>query len=175
MHHEAWTVLPRVLERFEIDDPLLWGHSDGGSIALLYASRFPTTALIVEAAHVFVEPVTLEGIRSAGTRKQFLIERLSRYHGSKTEELWNSWAETWLDPSFAPWSIEAELSNIKCPALVIQGEDDEYGTREQVDRIAGAIGEKAETLMIPGVAHTPHREAKDVVVDASVKFLKKYV
>ncbi len=175
MHHEAWTVLPAVLEHFEIRDPILWGHSDGGSIALLYASRFPATALVVEAAHVFVESVTLDGIRSAGPRKDFLIDRLRRYHGDKTEDLWNSWADTWLDESFAEWNIEAELSNIECPALIIQGEEDEYGTREQVDRIADAIGDKAEILMVPYVAHTPHREAKDIVLEASVEFLNKYV
>lgn len=175
LHHEAWTVLPFVLEQFQIRNPILWGHSDGGSIALLYASRFPTAALVIEAAHVFVETVTLEGIMSAQPRKEFLIERLSRYHGDKTEKLWNSWVDTWLDESFADWNIEALLPEIKCPALIIQGENDEYGTEEQVIRIAKGIGERAEVLMIPDCTHTPHRDAREIVLKAGVEFLNKYV
>lgn len=175
LHHEAWTVLPNVLEQFEIRNPILWGHSDGGSIALLYASRFPTKALVSEAAHVFVETVTLDGIRAAQPRKSFLIDRLRRYHGDKTEDLWNAWVDTWLEDSFADWNIEAELANISCPALIIQGEDDEYGTKEQVSRIAKGIGENAEVLMIPNSGHTPHREAREIVLKAGIDFLKKYV
>lgn len=142
---------------------------------MLYAARFPTKALVVEAAHVFVEPVTLEGIRLAGPRKAFLTERLSRYHGEKTEDLWSSWVDTWLDESFAHWNIEAVLPDIKCPTLIIQGENDEYGTKEQVTRIAKGIGEKAEVLMIPDCAHTPHRDAREIVLNAGVEFLRKYV
>ncbi len=175
MHYEAWTVLPDVLEQFQIRDPILWGHSDGGSIALLHASRFPTKALVSEAAHVFVETETLDGIKAAGPRKQFLTGRLGRYHGDKTEDLWNSWVDTWLDESFLEWNIEAELANINCPALIIQGEDDEYGTKEQVIRIARGIGKNAEVLMIPHCNHTPHRDAKEIVLTAAVDFLNKYV
>ena len=142
---------------------------------MLYASRFATAALVVEAAHVFVESFTLDGIRSAEPRKKFLIERLSRYHGDKTEELWNGWTDTWRDESFADWNIEAVLPAIECPALIIQGDDDEYGTKEQVLRIAKGIGEKAEIFIIPDCSHTPHREAREIVLKASIQFLKKYV
>lgn len=132
-------------------------------------------ALVVEAAHVFVENITLDGIRAAGPRKAFLTERLGRYHGDKTEELWNSWVDTWLDKSFAVWNIEALLPDIKCPTLIIQGENDEYGTNEQVTRSASGIGEKAEVLMIPDCTHTPHRDAREIVLKAGAEFLNKYV
>ncbi len=175
LDYEALTILPAVLEHFQIRNPVLWGHSDGGSIALLFASRFPARALILEAAHVFVEPETLGGIRAAVERKDFLIERLRPFHGDKTDALWSAWVDTWLDESFADWNIETSLPDIECPALVIQGENDAYGTKEQVIRIARGIGRKAEVLMIPGCAHRPHHEAREIVLENSVRFLNKYV
>ena len=170
LHHEAWTILPPVLTHFGIQKPILWGHSDGGSIALLYAARFPTEAVITEAAHVFVEPITLEGIREAVTRKDFLIERLTRYHGEKMIDLWNAWADTWLEKSFDVWNIEEYLPNIKCAALIMQGENDAYGTAEQVNRIAKGIGQKAKIVMIPNCGHTPHKEAREIVLKNILKF-----
>lgn len=170
LHHEAWTILPSVLTHLGIQKPILWGHSDGGSIALLYASLFPTEAVITEAAHVFVEPITLEGIRTAVAQKDFLIDRLSRYHGEKTKDLWNAWADTWLEKSFDVWNIEEHLPNIKCAALIMQGENDAYGTVEQVNRIAKGIGEKAKIALIPDCGHTPHKEAREIVLNNILKF-----
>jgi pimeloyl-ACP methyl ester carboxylesterase len=171
LHVEAWEMTPSVFLHFGIENPILLGHSDGGSIALLYASRFPTRAIITEAAHVFVEPITLHGIKEALIRKAFLIDRLKRYHGDKTEDLFLAWSDTWLDKSFENWNIEAFLTEIKCKSLIIQGENDEYGTVEQVLRIEKGIGENAEILMIRGCGHTPHRDAETVVLDKIITVL----
>ena len=175
LHTEAWTALPSVLAAFDIKKPILYGHSDGGSIALLYAARFPTRAIITEAAHVFVESVTLDGIKQAVTRRDFLIEKLTRFHGNKTPDLWAAWADTWLHKSFETWNIEAVLNEITCPSLIIQGKNDEYGTAEQVRRIAKGIGENVEILMLPHCGHAPHKETQKVVLDNVLKFLTHHV
>jgi pimeloyl-ACP methyl ester carboxylesterase len=172
LHHEAWDVLPSFIEHFNIKKPILFGHSDGGTIALLYAARFKTEKIITEAAHVLVENVTLEGIKQALTNKDFLISRLEQYHGKKTVELFNAWTKTWLDPSFKNWNIEKLLKNISCPTLIIQGENDEYATIEHVNRIIENIGKNTAALIIPNCGHTPHREAENIVLDAVVSFLK---
>ncbi len=171
LHHEAWEMTPSVLAHFGIENPILFGHSDGGSIALLYASRFPTKALITEAAHVFVENITLVGIEQALSRKDFLIDRLARFHGEKTVDLFTAWSETWLSKPFQHWTIEAFLHDITCPALIIQGENDEYGTAEQVERIVRGIGKKAKALMVPNCGHTPHKDAEKLILNEIYKML----
>ncbi len=175
LQHEAWEVLPSVLEQLGIENPILWGHSDGGSIALLYASRFPTKALVTEAAHVLTEKITLEGIRKALTRKALLIERLTRLHGDKTADLFAAWSDTWLQDSFKNWNIEAILRDITCPSLIIQGEKDEYASAEHVNRIVKGIGHNAEPLMIPNCGHTPHKESPELILNHVSNFLTKYV
>jgi pimeloyl-ACP methyl ester carboxylesterase len=171
LHDEASEMTPSVFAHFGIEKPILFGHSDGGSIALLYASRFPTRAIIAEAAHVFVEPITLHGIEEALIRKAFLIDRLKRYHGNKTEDLFSAWADTWLDKSFENWNIEGFLKDIKCKSLIIQGVNDEYGTVEQVERIVEGIGENVEKFIIPDCGHTPHKDAELIVLDKISKML----
>ncbi len=158
---EAYEVLPRVLDAMAISEPILFGHSDGGSIALLYASRFPTRAVITEAAHVFVEEVTRAGIGAAleAWRTTDLPDRLARYHGDKTEALFFAWADTWLSEPFASWNIEHCLPRITCPVLAVQGADDEYGTRRQVDAIVGGVSGRARALMLPDCRHIPHQQA----------------
>ncbi|MEN9612796.1 MAG: hypothetical protein RLZZ628_3610 [Bacteroidota bacterium] len=171
LEKEAWEILPPLLQHYGIKNPILVGHSDGGSIALLYAARFPVKKLITEAAHVLVEDLTLAGIREAITRKAFLIERLSRYHGDKTEALWSSWTDTWLSDFFQTWNIEAHLPKITCPSLIIQGEKDPYGTDLQVERIVSGIGAPAKALLIPEMGHTPHYEAKEIVSESIIHFI----
>lgn len=175
LQHEAWEVLPSVLEQLNIKNPILWGHSDGGSIALLYASRFPTQALITEAAHVLTEKITLEGIQKALTRKAFLIDRLARFHGDKTADLFAAWSDTWLQDSFKNWNIEAILSDINCPSLIIQGENDEYGSIEQVHRIVKGVGQKAQEVIIPDCGHTPHKESTENVLNHFLNFINHHV
>lgn len=175
LHHEAWEVLPAVLAHLGIKCPVLFGHSDGGSIALLYASRFETLALLTEAAHVFVEDITLTGIREAVTRKDFLTERLAAFHGEKTVNLFTSWSDTWLDKDFKDWNIEANLKNIACPALIMQGDKDEYGTGEQVTRITKGIGKQAQKLTVDNCGHTPHKESPDKIEHHIINFLSNHV
>jgi pimeloyl-ACP methyl ester carboxylesterase len=175
LHEEALDVLPELLHELGIMRPVLIGHSDGGSIALIFASAFPdrVKAVVTEAAHVFVEDITLEGIRKAaavyeGTN---LREQLQKYHGEKTDAMFRAWSETWLSDEFRSWNLEEYLPGIKCPLLVIQGEDDEYGTPAQVAAIVSKVSGPAEPLIIPGCGHIPHHQAKEKVVEAMANFI----
>ena len=122
---------------------------------------------MTEAAHVFVEEITLAGIRAAGCAyaETDLATRLSRYHGDKTERLFRAWYDRWLSPEFRAWNIEAELARVTCPVLVLQGDADEYGTADQVSAIARAVSGPAETVMLPAVGHTPHHQASEKVLE----------
>ncbi|MEY4934502.1 MAG: hypothetical protein RIS64_861 [Bacteroidota bacterium] len=171
LEKEAWDILYPLLQHYGIKNPILVGHSDGGSIALLYASRFPVKKLITEAAHIFVETVTLEGIHQAIAQKAFLMDKLKVYHGDKTEALWSAWADTWLSDDFNSWNIEAHLKKITCPSLIIQGENDPYGTNLQVERTVLGIGAHAKALLIPKIGHTPHYEAKQIVLESIIEFI----
>ncbi len=173
--HKQAEVLESVLIEAGIDRAVLFGHSDGGSIALIAAARHPERirAVVTEGAHVFVEPESLAGIREAKLLLQTtdLRERLVRHHGDKTDGVTSAWIDTWLHESFHDWNIEALLSAIHCPLLVLQGVDDEYGTVAQVDAIASQVSGPVETHVIPGAAHTPHREARDATLELTVRFL----
>jgi pimeloyl-ACP methyl ester carboxylesterase len=173
LDREALEVLPDVLAACGVTDPILVGHSDGGSIALLYASRYPARALVTEAAHVFVEDVTVAGIRDAVNAWQGsdLKQKLVRYHGNKTDPLFAAWTGTWLSNAFASWNIEAALQDIDCPALVIQGEDDEYGTPLQLNAIAGGVSGAVRTMLLPECRHVPHLQAADRVLPAIAGFI----
>jgi pimeloyl-ACP methyl ester carboxylesterase len=178
MHHEALDVLPRVLEALEVERPILFGHSDGGSIALIFAgSGQPSPAgLIVEAAHVFVEDVTVTRIAElkASYRSTDLRARLERHHGANVDRLLEQWTQTWLSPEFRDWNIEEYLAGIHCPVLVLQGRDDEYGTLRQVKAIADAVPQ-AETRVIDGCGHAPHIDRREDVVEASCGFVGRRV
>lgn len=175
--HEARTILPDVLSHFGIEKATLIGHSDGGTIALLFAARFPerTEGVIAIAAHAYVEEAALAGIRKTlaiyETNRSFR-ERLEKYHGDKAEPLIRAWAGTWLSDAFRSWSIEAELKAVRAPALIIQGTADEYATPDHVGRIAAALGGPVETLLIEGAGHTPQRDARAQVIEAIQRFVK---
>lgn len=166
MHREA-DVLAALLEQRGIEKAILFGHSDGGTIALLAAARHPQriAAVITEGAHVFVEEVTLQGIELA--RQLYattdLPARLQRHHGDRTEAMVQAWIATWSAPFFRGWDITNDIAPVRCPVLVLQGVDDEYGTVAQVEAIAAAVSGPVYTHLIPDAAHSPHKEAPGAV------------
>ena len=177
LEREAGEALPDLLAACGVGRHILIGHSDGGTIALLHAARQPAGLLGVatEAAHVFVEDCTIEGIESAVTawRETDLARRLARYHGDKAESVFRGWAETWLRPGFRGWRMVDRLPAIDCPCLVIQGIDDMYGTRAQVEAITGGVAGPAEALLVPDCGHAPHLEAPAVVLPAIAGFVHR--
>jgi pimeloyl-ACP methyl ester carboxylesterase len=174
MHHEAEVVVPLLLEQADVSRPVLLGHSDGASIAILYAARFPNSAaaLILEAPHVFVEDLTVESIAQARTAYQTndLPERLARYHQDADRTFWG-WNDIWLNPEFRSWNIESCLESIRCPVLVIQGEDDEYGTPRQLAAIQTKIP-AAQVALFPQCKHAPHRDRPELTLRRIVAFLE---
>ncbi|NNN19684.1 MAG: alpha/beta hydrolase [Acidimicrobiaceae bacterium] len=177
MHDEALEMLPRVLKSLNIDKPILVGHSDGGSIALIHAGAgYQVSALVLIAPHVIVEDQSIEGISAA--RETFLstnlAEKMSRYHIDAESTFWG-WNRVWLSPEFREWNIEEYLPAIDVPILVIQGDQDEYGTLAQLDLIARNVAGEVERKIIPGTRHSPHLQATEDVVDAVVKFLSQFI
>ena len=176
MHIEALEILPKVLEAHQIEQAILIGHSDGGSIALIAASQLPQIkGVITEGAHVFVEEETLAGIREAikAYETTDIAKRLERYHGDKVPALYAAWTQTWTAPWFREWNIEGVLPKITCPVLAIQGLDDEFGTAKQVTAIAGQVSGEGRELLIPDCGHTPHKEARAVTEAAMLEFISK--
>jgi len=175
LHEEALEILPAVLDRAGLTRVILIGHSDGGSMSLLFAAAYPerVLAVVTEAAHVFVEDVTLAGIREAVTLYETanLKQQLQKYHGENTEVMFHAWADTWLAPAFRDWNIEYCLCRIISPLLVIQGSDDVYGTPAQVDAIVSGASGPAYPLIIPGCGHIPHLEAREQVTAAIIPFV----
>ncbi|MCC7410144.1 MAG: alpha/beta hydrolase [Gammaproteobacteria bacterium] len=176
MHGEAFDVLPRVLEASGIRDAILVGHSDGGSIALLYCGGTPAAEVrggITLGAHVFVEDLSVESIALAKTRyhEGDLRAKLERFHGAAVDEVFRGWNDIWLHPDFRRWNIEAYLPHIRVPFLVIQGDDDQYGTPGQVAAIARGSGGAVDRLMVPECNHWPHLEQEQITLDAMRTFV----
>jgi pimeloyl-ACP methyl ester carboxylesterase len=179
MHDEA-EVLGEVLDATGVRDAVLVGHSDGASIAIIHAGSVAGTrvrALVLEAPHVFTEPEGLASIaRIADTyRTTDLPLRLAKYHGSNTEGAFWGWNRVWLDPEFRAWNIEEYLGSIRVPTLVIQGEDDEYGTMRQVDATRHQLAGPAEILILPDCGHTPHRDQRERVLAEMARFIQASV
>ncbi len=177
MHDEALEALPAVIEHFELREVIFFGHSDGASIALIYtgARLAPVRALVLEAPHVFVEPVCVESIARIAREYETtrLRERLARHHGGNTDSMFKTWTDVWLRPEFLKWNIEECLSAIESPVLVVQGEDDEYGTVKQVDSVVSQVSGPAQSLMLPGCGHSPHSDQPDAVLEAAGRFIRK--
>ena len=171
LHRLALDELPELLAACEIQRPILVGHSDGATIAALYAAHRPAAALVVEAIHVLVEPETVAGVSNAGERRDWLIERLGKYHGKQAPALVAAWADTWCAEWFRTWNVVSELKTINCPVLAIQGLDDQYGTVRQVAELGAVLATPFEQLMIDGCGHSPHHEAETTVLSAIVRFL----
>lgn len=174
---EALVFLPDLLEKLNIVKPILIGHSDGGSIALIYAGKHLCLGIICEAAHIYVEKITLEGIQSAKSNPDLrqIKEKLKKYHGDKTDDIFSAWADTWLSEGFKDWNISSKLNGIVCPVLLIQGLDDEYATPEQVEKIAEAMPMAAyvQTTLLENCAHVPHFQAADIVLNRMIDFIKQ--
>ena len=174
LHHEALEVLPAVLDACGIADPVLIGHSDGASIALLAAGagETPVRGAVVMAPHVFVEDITIAGIEKARTAwfEGGLARALARYHDD-AEGAFRGWNEAWLAPEFRAWNIEEYLSGIRCPLLTIQGVDDEYATLAQIDAIERQVSCPFERLDLADCRHTPWRDQPDLVAAAIARFV----
>lgn len=177
MHQQALEVLPTLLSALGIDTcqqpPWLFGHSDGGSIALIHAAHFPkrVAGAIVLAPHILVEGVSLRSIEKARIAFQQgdLRERLARHHND-TDSAFLGWNNAWLSPDFAGWNLSSELTRISCPLLAIQGVDDEYGTLEQIRGIACAAPQ-TQLLQLPQCGHAPHRDQPLAVMAAVQRFV----
>jgi pimeloyl-ACP methyl ester carboxylesterase len=172
--HEEAALLPDLLDAAGIDRAVLFGHSDGGSIALIAAAAHPSRieALVLEAPHVFVEEESIASVERAVARyrEEDMRPRLARHHRD-VDLAFFGWSDVWLDPEFRRWNLEAFLPRITCPVLLIQGEDDQYGTLRQIDAIARQVRGRVEQLVLQDCGHVPHRDQRQAVLNASVAFL----
>jgi pimeloyl-ACP methyl ester carboxylesterase len=173
MHRQAREVLPMLLAALGVDAPVrLYGHSDGGSIALLHAAMFPQAveSVVAAAPHVFVEDLSISSIEAAKRSYEStdLRDKLARHHADP-DSPFRGWNDIWLDPAFRDWNIERELEAIRCPLLALQGVQDEYGTLEQIRRIARRVPQ-ARLLEIVRCGHSPHRDQPEAVIGAAVEF-----
>ncbi|MBF0201015.1 MAG: alpha/beta hydrolase [Desulfamplus sp.] len=180
LHGYALVELPGIIERLvPAGRPFfIVGHSDGGTIGLIYASEQNPglRGVITEAAHIFVEPVTIEGIKAAvEIFEERLLEPLSKYHGDKTRDIFNAWWEIWLAPHFRYWNIEYLLPSIHCPVMAIQGVDDVYGTSAQVDGIVNGVSNGGVKVMIEKCGHSPHLEQRQVVLGKMADFMTEHM
>jgi len=180
MHRQAHDVLPALLLALGVDTaanpPCLLGHSDGGSIALLYAARFPdrVSGIVVLAPHIMVEDISVSSIDKARTAylDTDLRQRLARHHADPDSAFWG-WNDSWLNPAFRLWSIEAEIAAITCPLLVVQGLDDEYGTLAQIRGIAKVV-KQTELLELAECGHSPHRDQPAQLTSRMGRFFKHH-
>ncbi|WP_409525882.1 alpha/beta fold hydrolase [Nitrincola sp. MINF-07-Sa-05] len=175
LEQEGRIWLPKLLDALEMEQAILLGHSDGGSVALVGAAVSPRViGLITMAAHIQVDNLTLAGIRQTLERYQNsdLPERLARYHGDRTDLLFRAWYETWLRDSFqTSFDLTPWLGQIGCPALIMQGQKDSYGLPEQVAEIARGIGQQATPHFIPECGHSPHLEQPEICLEEIRRFI----
>jgi len=174
MHAQADEVLPALFAELGIERPWLFGHSDGATIALLHAARHPAAGVVAVAPHLFVEDVSVASIEKARAEYETgeLRSRLARHHADP-DSAFRGWNDVWLLPEFRNWNIEAEIDTIACPVLAIQGEDDEYGTLEQIRAIARRLP-KTRLLIIPECGHSPHRDQPAVLSREAGRFIREH-
>jgi len=171
MHEEARGMLPQLLRALGVEDPVLVGHSDGASIALIHAAEYPARAVVAMAPHVFVEEMCLVEIR--GAREEYehagLRERLARHHRDPDAAFYG-WNDVWLDPEFRAWDIADSVAEIECPLLLIQGERDQYGTMAQLDAIERLARGPVERVHLD-CRHAPHLECPGETLGAVTGFV----
>ena len=172
MHDEALMVLPELLDRLEIREPVLVGHSDGASIAIIHAAEHPVSALVLEAPHVFVEDLSVRSI--AAIREPYvhggLRERLGRHHAD-VDKTFYGWNEVWLSPAFRDWNIEEYAARVGAPTLLLQGADDEYGTRAQLEAIRRLSPGAVDELLLADCGHAPHRDRPELALPTMASFI----
>ena len=176
MHHEGLGVLPELLEKAGVTECVLVGHSDGGSIGIIYAGgtpALPLRGLITEAAHVFCEDLTVQSIQAARERYREgdLREKLQKYHGPNVDGAFWGWNDAWLHPDFMQWNLEEYLPGIRVPLLAIQGAEDPYGTPAQVEAIVNQAGGRVEALVLENCGHAPHRDHPESTLKAMRDFI----
>ena len=171
LRREAYNVLPALLAQLNITSPVLLGHSDGASIALLYASKHPSSACIAMAPHVLVEPIALRAIAAAKAAFESggLRDKLAKFHLDVDGAFWQ-WNDVWLSSSFASFDIRKACGQITAPLLLLQGEDDAYGTMRQLDEIA-LVAPHAQQLRLAQCGHSPHRDQPQLALKAAADFL----
>jgi pimeloyl-ACP methyl ester carboxylesterase len=175
LHHEALVVLPQLLDELEMVEPILVGHSDGASIALIHAGAgHRVSGLVLLAPHVFVEPESIAEIEAARVRFETsdLVERMARHHHDP-QSTFRAWNDIWLDPAFRNWNIEGSLPSIHCPVLLIQALDDEYGTMAQLDSIERGVSGAVERLVLPDGGHSPHVTHAKPVTATITRFVNR--
>jgi pimeloyl-ACP methyl ester carboxylesterase len=174
MHEEAAEWLPELLGAAGIERAVLLGHSDGASIAIIFAASHHdrVESMILEAPHVFVEDISIASIQRAKERYETtdFAERLAKYH-DKPDVAFRGWNDVWLSPEFRHWNLEEYLPRITCPVLLIQGEDDEYGSVRQLETIAGSVRGPVDTVILPHCGHSPHRHQPAWTLSAMATFI----
>ncbi len=173
LHREALEVLPALLAKLEIERPMLVGHSDGASIALIHAAMYPVAGVVVEAPHIYVEEKAITAISDLRVKIEGagLIKKLACFH-KDPERTFQNWNNVWLNPDFRSWNIIDYVTQIKCPILAIQGEWDEYGTMAQIDDIAQNAAGLVTRVKLAECGHSPHRDQGEEVVRQISKFIK---
>ncbi|HKU80569.1 MAG TPA: alpha/beta hydrolase, partial [Candidatus Tumulicola sp.] len=175
MHDEALAVLPEVLNALGIGETILVGHSDGASIALLFAATHPAAVrgIVLEAPHVFVEDLSVRSIAAikAPFESGDLRAKMERHHADAARTFYG-WNDVWLSPQFRQWNVEAEVERVRAPILAIQGVDDEYGALGQLDSIAGRAAGSVDRLLLAACGHAPHRDRRTFVEEAVAAWVR---
>ena len=177
MHTEARDTLPKILDAIGFERGLLIGHSDGASIAAIYGGSVQdhrVAGIVLMAPHFIVEPETSAAITAMRQAYETtdLRARLARYHDDVDATV-HGWSDVWLKGDFRSWDLTEDLAYIRVPVLIIQGEDDQYGTRRQVEIAQEECYCPVEILMLPGVRHVPFREGPEKTLAATVEFVKR--